>query len=152
VKAPAAKVERPEDRSVPDFIYDVEKLEKMRGGELCAYASDVLIARATHIAVLEDSLIRIGHSDRWHIENAPTHDVLIGAALALEKIIAIGKEEYEALKPAIEKAKAEGKKAPRLHRLIEEAIEALRAGLIAEMRRRDPKKDEPVKEVADVAA
>lgn len=152
MKYRAVKVERPEDRSVPDFIYDVEKIEKMRGGELCAYASDVLIARATHIATLEDSLIRIGHSDHWHLQNAPTHDVLIGAALVLEKIIAIGKEEYEALKPAIEKARLEGKKAPRLHRLIEEAIEALRAGLIAEMRRRDPKQAEAVKGVEDVAA
>jgi hypothetical protein len=152
VKAPAAKVARPEDRRVPEIIDDVEKIEKMRGGELCAYASDVLIARSVRIWSLEESLIRIGQSEAWHPENAQTHDVLIGAALALEKIIAIGKEEYEALKPAIEKAKLEGKKPPRLHRLIEEAIEALRAGLIAEMRRRDPKKDEPAKEPADVAA
>jgi hypothetical protein len=30
MKSPA-RVERPEDRNVPDFIYDIEKIEKMRG-------------------------------------------------------------------------------------------------------------------------
>jgi hypothetical protein len=152
MKISAAKVERPEDRKAPQFIDDVETIEKMRGSDLVAYTSDALVARATRIWTLEESLVGIGHAERWDHANAATHDVLIGAALALEKIIAIGKEEYEALKPAIEKAKAEGKKAPRLHRLIEEAIEALRAGLIAEMRRRDPKKDEQVKGAEDVAA
>lgn len=126
--------------SEPAFIYDIETIKKMRGGALVEYARDLMIERARWI------------DPNWGSESARYHDVLVGAALAMEMIVAVGKDEYEKLKPRIEAAKAKGDKPPRLHRLVEDSIEALRSGLIGEMLRREPKKYAPVEGATEAAA
>ena len=96
----------------------IEEVKKMRGGELLAHVRDVLIRRAADIASWEEIEPR-----PWYANAAKEHDAMMAAAMALEILIAIGKEEI-----------AKGKKPPLL---VGKLIEVLRSAHIGEMSKRE---------------
>lgn len=114
---------------------DIATVKKIRGSELLAYGSGVLSERASRIASLEDSLIRIGQTTEWLPENASTHDWLCAGEIALKVIVAVGKDEAE----RIAREKEDGKKPAPMNKLVEMVINAIRQELIARMTARLPK-------------
>lgn len=94
----------------------IEEVKKMRGGELLAHVRDVLIRRAANISSWAEH-------NRWTPDGEREHDAMMGAAMALEVLIATGKEEI-----------AKGKKPPLL---VGKLIEVLRSAHIGEMSKRE---------------
>lgn len=126
--------------SVFPYYRDTEAVKAAARGQLLSYVETVLQLRAEHIRELEESLIRIGHSTRWHEENAPSHDAMCAAALAFTRVIARGKDQIQ--------------RGVKVDPLIEDIVAAVRSSLIADiMAREGPvSKEEPTSSGGEGAA
>lgn len=117
-----------------NYLSNLDTIKKMRGGELLAYTRDALNERSADIAVLEEARVAQGRAAAWHSDAAVEHDLFRGAAMAIEILIVIGKEDAA----RISEAKKQGKEA-RMNKAVDGAIDAIRSALIHGITARSPK-------------
>ena len=79
------------------FTYhqDAASIEPLRNSQIMTYAHDVLAREARRIGGLEDKLVEIGHRRAWDQERAAVHDVMSGLMLALDRVLAKGKDQVQ---------------------------------------------------------
>ena len=123
-----------------EFIGDLEKIRAMKLSQVLGYVRDILLDQAAFVSSREESAIKRYGLSGWHPSAMSDHDACAAAALALEKIIAVGKD-----------AAQRGVKLPAL---VESVVDTIRSCLIHEITLRDPSGSSAPKteEVGDVSA